>query len=141
MSKFYSWLYIFYVLFFLFKIRDLLFLDLFFSSSFFCFSNSVFSSVYLTIKNVDIAWRVKLNLAHGDNITSKMLLKISSIPPILLKKSRILKTSLFVWISNTSVDYLNSKRIVELSNLGISFSRTCPIDVKIFSFELPKILK
>ena len=95
----------------------------------------------MTIKNVEIAWRVKLNSAHGDNITSKMLLKISSIPPMLPKKSRILKTSLFMWVSNTSADYLNSKKMVELSKRGISFSRTCPIDVKIVSSEFPKISK
>ena len=112
-----------------------------FSSSFIFFSNTVFSPGYLTIKNVDKASIVKLNSAHGDKITSKTLLKISSIPPMLPKKSRILKTSLFVLISKTSVANLKEKRVVELSSRGYSFSRTYPVDVKIVCSEFPKIFK
>jgi len=59
------------------------------------------------MKNVDIASSVKLNSAIGNRIISKIAFKISSIPPILPKKSRILKTSLFEWVSNTSAVNLN----------------------------------
>ena len=61
---------------------------------------------------MDIASRVKLNSAHGDNIISNMPFKISNIPPMLPKKSKILNTSLFVWVSKISATNLNKKMIL-----------------------------
>ena len=119
--------------------RDFLFWGLI--SSFFFSSNNLSSPDYLITKNVEIASRVKLNSAIGDNIISKMPLKISRIPPILPKKSKILNTSLLDLFSNTSAVNLNSKRILELSIQGISVSIIYPGVEKIVSSEFPKIFQ
>jgi len=96
---------------------------------------------YLTIKNVDIASSVKLNSASGYNIISKAPFKISNIPPMLPKKSNILKTSLLDLFSNTSAVNLNSKTVVKLSIQGISVLMIDPGVEKIVSFEFPKIFQ
>ena len=95
----------------------------------------------MTTKNVEIASSVKLNSASGYNRISKIPLKISSIPPMLPKKSKILKTSLLDLFSNTSAVNLNSKRMFELSTLGISVSTNCPGVEKIDYSEFPKIFQ
>ena len=110
-------------------------------SVFYKFSNNLFFPDYLITKNVEIASSVKLNSAIGDNKISKMPLKISSIPPMLPKKSKILKTSLFDLVSNTSAVNLNSKKMLELSILGISVSIIYPGVEKIVSSEFPKIFQ
>ena len=92
-------------------------------------------------KNVEIASSVKLNSASGYNIISKKPFKISSIPPMLPKKSKILNTSLLDLFSNTSAVNLNSKRILELSIQGISVSIIYPGVEKILSSEFPKIFQ
>ena len=88
-----------------------------------------------------MASSLKLNLAIGERIISKIPFKISSIPPILPRKSKILKTSLLHLVSNTSAVNLNSKKMLELSILGISVSIICPGVEKIVSSEFPKIFQ
>ncbi len=47
------------------------------------------------MKKLEIACMIKACLAIGANTTYKIYLKISKIPPIVPKKSRILKTVLY----------------------------------------------
>ena len=92
-------------------------------------------------KNVEIASRIKLNLASGDNKIYKTPFKISSIPPMLPKKSKTLNTSLFDLVSNISAVNLNSKKMLELSIRGMSVSISWPGVEKIDSSEFPKIFQ